>query len=542
MENMKIEVKEAPTEQSSYTLFKTNEIPTVSEKHSPPIIKKRTLLKTLTKETLGNEATQGLLRIFDTPYTILKIFWLISLLGCGSLCAYLVLQTLIAYLSYPVYTTTTTVHEIPTDFPKITICNSMLAITEYAYEMIKEINEEMYPDVNIFNQSQIGQISFWNEAGPKFWDVYSAFLARINSASFSDVERQKLSHSFNDFLIYCYFNGRQCDEIHFIWKWDPRYGNCYSFNSGVYPSGESASYKQSSLPGIDLGLQLLLYVGYNDKLNVFNCGYNSWIPYSNSYGVNIRIENNTYSTHNKQNVIALNGGTINYMPLQRRFSSKLPNPYSNCDIDNTNPGYISSPYYNLILNSPYQYSQDLCVIQCIQQHVIRLCNCSMQNYLDLYNVSCKSADESKCANWFFYHRNLSTIVQECMPQCPLECNSTEISYMLTSQTFSGNGYAYLVNESPVYSSDFTTTPVTEATASNKFLQLFVYYESLSFTSSEDSPSMDIVAFLGNVGGTLGLFLGVSALSLCELIHLIVESCILLSTHSKNSHKITDSNI
>jgi hypothetical protein len=114
--------------------------------------------------------------------------------------------------------------------------------------------------------------------------------------------------------------------------------------------------------------------------------------------------------------------------------------------------------------------------------------------------------------------------------------------MLTSQTFSGNGYAYLVNESPVYSSDFTTTPVTEATASNKFLQLFVYYESLSFTSSEDSPSMDIVAFLGNVGGTLGLFLGVSALSLCELIHLIVESCILLSTHSKKSQKITDSNI
>ena len=112
---MKKEVKEAPTEQSTKTLSQTNEILTVSEKHSPPLpkIKKRTLIKTLTKETLGNDAAQGLLRIFDTPYTILKIFWLISLLGCGSLCAYLVLQTLIAYLSYPVYTTAATVHESP---------------------------------------------------------------------------------------------------------------------------------------------------------------------------------------------------------------------------------------------------------------------------------------------------------------------------------------------------------------------------------------------------------------------------------------------
>jgi hypothetical protein len=230
------------------------------------------------------------------------------------------------------------------------------------------------------------------------------------------------------------------------------------------------------------------------------------------------------------------------MSMQREFSSKLPKPYSDCDIDNTNPGYIYSPYYNLILNSPYQYSQDLCIIQCIQQHLIQMCNCSITHFVDLYNVSCKNDAESNCANWILYNGNSSSMIQDCIPQCPLECNSTEISYILTSQMFTGNGYAYVVNESSVYSSDFTTTPITETTASNKFIQLFVYYDSLSFTFSEDSPSMDIVAFLGNAGGTLGLFLGLSALSLCELIHLIVESCILLSNYSKKPQKITDHNI
>jgi hypothetical protein len=38
--------------------------------------------------------------------------------------------------------------------------------------------------------------------------------------------------------------------------------------------------------------------------------------------------------------------------------------------------------------------------------------------------------------------------------------------------------------------------------------------------------MDIVGFLGNVGGTLGLFLGISVFSLCELIHVLVECCLL----------------
>ena len=390
---MKKEVNEAPLSKqpSLYSLSqsRTIDMPIVSEKHSPPLprIKRRTLIKNLTKETLGNEAIQALIRIFDTKYALLRLFWVICLLGCSSLCAYLVLQTFLTYLSYPVFTTTTKVHEIPATFPKVTICNSMFAVTEYAYEIIKEINEEFHPDVSIFNQSQISQLSFWKEANPVFYDVSNIFFNRINNANLSDTERKKLVHSFADFIKFSLFDGKSLQESDFVWKWDPRYGNCYSFNSEVYPSNGSASDKQSFLPGIDLGLQLFLYVGYNDKLNVFNGGFYSWIPYSNSYGVYIQIENNTYSSNNKHNVIALNGGTINYMSLQRQFSSKLPSPYSDCDIDNTNPGYISSPYYNLILNSPYQYSQDLCIIQCIQQHLIQKCNCSISSFVELYKVS-----------------------------------------------------------------------------------------------------------------------------------------------------------
>jgi hypothetical protein len=199
-------------------------------------VKTRIMIKNLTKETIGNETSQAIIRIIDTEYLSLKLFWLICLLGCVSLCGYLVAQTFITYLSYPVYTTTTLTNEVPTVFPKITICNSNIPTTEYAFEMIKEINEELSLNTSIFNQTQTSQLA-WTDASDIFWSVLTAFQSRINSETFSDAQRRKLGHSFEDALIHCTFNGQPCSSKDFIWKWNPIYGNCYVFNSGFNSSG-----------------------------------------------------------------------------------------------------------------------------------------------------------------------------------------------------------------------------------------------------------------------------------------------------------------
>jgi hypothetical protein len=487
--------------------------------------KMRTLIKNMIKETIGNETSQAIIRIFDTDYLGLRIFWLICLLGCGSLCFYLVAQTFLTYLSYPVYTTTKIEHDIPAVFPKVTICNTMPAITEYALNIVKEINEEVSPGLSIFNESHISTISLYDPSDI-FLKIWNIFMGRINRDTFSDSERKKLVHSFEDILWDCVFNGETCSSSDFKWHWNKFYGNCYVFNSGFNESGHPVSFKKSTLSDVKLGLQLIMYVGYNEKLNFFNTGWNNYMPFSNSYGLNVLIENNTYLSNGIKNSIALNGGTLNYISTQRRFSSSLPKPYSDCDIDNANPSRIDSPYFNLILHSSYQYTQELCIIQCIQKQVIQMCNCSIPIYLDLYNVSCKTDLESICALRSIYNGQLKSIIPNCVPHCPLECNSTDYAFSLTSQTSSGIGYQKLIEETPIFLSDFNSTPITVETASNKFVQLFIYYDSLKYTSSTDTPSMDIVTLLGNIGGTLGLFLGISALSICELLHVLVEICLL----------------
>jgi hypothetical protein len=361
-------------------------------------------------------------------------------------------------------------------------------------------------------------------AGYLFWDIWEIFMGKINSGIFSDSERKKLVHSFDEIFLGCFFNGQPCSPSDFNWQWNPFYGNCYVFNSGLNASGDAVSYKKSTLYDIQFGLMLSIYVGYNDKLNLFNAGWNNLFSFTNLYGLNVMIENNTYLSVDNTNSMALNGGTLNYISVKREFSSKLAKPYSDCDIDNSNPGKIDSYYYNLISQSPYQYSQELCVVQCMQQQAIKLCNCSIPIYLDIYNVSCRNEEESYCAMNLPYDGELSSIIPDCIPKCPLECNSTDISYMLTSQSVSGVEFIKLIKENPTFLSDFNSTPLTVESTSKKFVQLYVYYDSFKYASFTDTPSMDIVMLLGNIGGTLGLFLGVSLFSVCEFVHVIVESC------------------
>jgi hypothetical protein len=61
---------------------------------------------------------------------------------------------------------------------------------------------------------------------------------------------------------------------------------------------------------------------------------------------------------------------------------------------------------------------------------------------------------------------------------------------------------------------------------NSIIKFNIYYDSLSYTISTESPAMDVVALLSNIGGTLGLFLGVSVLTAVELIEIIIQAILI----------------
>ena len=69
-----------------------------------------------------NEAFQGFFKVLFAPKKTIKIFWFLSLIVSNALNAYLVVQSILTYLTFEVSTSSKFLAENPTLFPKITIC------------------------------------------------------------------------------------------------------------------------------------------------------------------------------------------------------------------------------------------------------------------------------------------------------------------------------------------------------------------------------------------------------------------------------------
>jgi hypothetical protein len=95
--------------------------------------KENVLIKTLLKESLYNSLAQAIVKILQTPHFTLKIFLSLFVLGTSGLASYLVIKSILDYFAYQVITTTRTFHEMPIEFPKITICNLNKYATKHAW-------------------------------------------------------------------------------------------------------------------------------------------------------------------------------------------------------------------------------------------------------------------------------------------------------------------------------------------------------------------------------------------------------------------------
>lgn len=166
-----------------------------------------------------------------------------------------------------------------------------------------------------------------------------------------------------------------------------------------------------------------------------------------------------------------------------------------------------------------------------------MCECANPLFLSLFvNAKlCKQANEITCSNGVFDSKSFNTFSHLCFNLCPLECNKTEYRVTSTNIDVVGDLYADYINNNVNLSADFDMNQVDANTARKSFVYLFVSYESLSYELNAELANMDIVLVLSNMGGTLGLFLGISALSMCEIVEVLLEMYFVWRT-DKNTNK------
>ena len=83
------------------------------------------------------------------------------------------------------------------------------------------------------------------------------------------------------------------------------------------------------------------------------------------------------------------------------------------------------------------------------------------------------------------------------------------------------------------------------TTRQSFLFFNVFYKSLSYATSIESPEIDIVWLLVGIGSYLGLFMGLSVFSLFEFVQVLIEILFnvkLLLLKSKRHKKIEEEEV
>ena len=106
------------------------------------------------------------------------------------------------------------------------------------------------------------------------------------------------------------------------------------------------------------------------------------------------------------------------------------------------------------------------------------------------------------------------------PECRHECVSVRFETSLSSLTVSTNGIrervkAFVESSSVPLSTNWESNWAAEI--QRNFVELIVQCESLHVEHYNQTPSISRVALLSNIGGQTGLWIGISFLSLMELV-------------------------
>ena len=478
------------------------------------------------RDLLYNSLGQAMIRIFQTKNLAIKFYLAIVSVSLVGLASYLTVESILSYLSYEVITTSRTLSETPTTFPKITLCNINMFTSKHASELIRQVNEMVLPSVSFFDKDQIKYLK--NKQIGEIWQVINlAATALIFNKKYDDEYKKLLAHDFEDILISCQFNYKKCDASDFLWSFDPYYGNCYSFNTGFNSSDHQVALKESSIAGWLFGLSLELYVNFNESLNLFN----------DASGVILRIGNSSFLTDQNLDGLRIPSGFRTDVAINRAFNYIMPQPYSECLVDSSFRTY-DSEIFNLILNSAYQYSQKLCLEQCFQRESLRYCNCTAAVFVSLFQNTrqCDNFEDIICGLKTFSEVYLvnNFIRDHCLPLCPLECNNSIYTASLSLNVIYGNKYINYIMQNPNVLDDFKSKTIDADAAKQSVSYINIYYDSLSYKLSYESPQMSVVSLLASIGGNLSLFLGVSVFSLSELIEIFIEIYFLKRTKNKST--------
>uniref|UniRef100_A0A0N4Z4T4 Acid-sensing ion channel 1 n=1 Tax=Parastrongyloides trichosuri TaxID=131310 RepID=A0A0N4Z4T4_PARTI len=446
----------------------------------------------------------GFNHIFGSSSIIITIFWFIVTAVCIYFGVVQSLDFVNAYLEYPVNTELLSKYEEIT-FPSITLCSRSVYKNNGKNEALNKILEAynrktdsewgLVPMLEPYNVSFVYMTDFWLR-------IYANELLGDPS----------INLNISDIIDQCYYDHEKCTETNINTIKHPAYGTCYTIN-------HEGNWKVARI-GSEYGLKLTI-----------KSDFNSLLPFYLSFGAAMFIHTSTEFPFIENNPIFLPPGNDVSVGLSIYETKRLPHPYGECIPNNNKKLEATENYYGGM------YENEKCIRSCIQSKIIENCGCYYAGYAkktdDNETLSCSEYIEKGKgkSDEIIYKVN---ITQDC--NCFDVCDRTyyETSYSMgsfTAPNYTPNQCRASVIEQYKTNKIYAPYEYTQEACLNYFsenvVNLEIFFEKLNFIVQKEYAAYDIEQCINDIIGVLSFWIGISIISLFEVIILIYTIIVML---------------
>ena len=443
--------------------------------------KKLSKIKTAFTEWSILSTAQCYPKIFQAKNKYLQLIWSMNFIIFSCLTFWFVILGLINYLEFDVVSKIRVRTEKELVFPLITICDANPFTTSKSNDLL---NKTQFISESVFGENNR-------------WADYAGY-AMNKAFSFSDAQKQELGFSLSRSLKECEFYNFECNSSHFKWIFNYKYGNCFQFDS-------KNLVEHVFLSGNMYGLYLTL--GNLENLNEY--------PGYPSNGLKIFIHNSThFSSYDEE--IYLETGKQSKITMRKTMTYRAPSPYSDC---NDLSGF-KSDIYQYIKSSNGEYRQKICFELCLQKIIIDACQCfyTFISYFEPTNQikPCFNFSSSACPI-LTLSKYSTNIYEECISQCPLECEYVTYEASVSQLDYPNRQHFEELKISKLF---IEYENMSLEMYKKTHLRLNIHLKSMEHTEIIEMAKMTAIDLISNLGGVLGIFLGLSIFSLVEIGKLV----------------------
>lgn len=452
---------------------------------------------------IDTSSVHGLPNIFRSKSKVNRWVWTIFFLISSGFCSYLVIETLKQYYAHDVNTQIKLVNEIPLAFPSVSICSSTLLLTNFSVEVYTKLSLlGMVPKLG--NETDFNQIQILRQV------VFSYAYANL-----TDAEKKRLSLPFDHTILSCLFEKQKCSEEDFEWTFDPLYGSCFKFN-GI--NGES---KFSTKSGFFSGLEIVLNM---DSLFAEHELKPALLDFAITNQQRFVIIDTDEAILDQNKIIPIVTGNSYYLSVKKVLIEKLPSPYSNCQNDYERVARVLNINMSESKLNSLPYNQNYCLILNVQKAVTKNCQCHVGNLFSYgQNKICIEIQDMECLSISYQgimQNESKTILNEL---CPYECRQEIYEVKINTRQQSDVYDYYMIKNDPQVQAKFNNNiELRPEMIKTDLAKIQVSFEDLKYVHIIDVPSMSGIDVFSSIGGTMGLFLGISLLSFIEIVEIFFE--------------------